>query len=99
MSTFAEKYTKAIRLAILLALQQDTDYTLNDSVLQMALDCYGNNIGRDRLRTELNWLQEQGLLSTKAVGDYIVATLNARGADVAEGRVDVPGVKRPGPRG
>lgn len=99
MSSFAEKYTEAIRLAVLLALQQDTDYTLNDSVLQMALECYGNNIGRDRLRTELNWLEEQGLISTKSVGDYVVAALKSRGADVAEGRVTVPGVKRPGPRG
>jgi hypothetical protein len=45
----------------------------------------------------LAWLAEQGLLTTKATGDVVVATLLARGVDVAGGRATVPGVKRPLP--
>ena len=96
---FAKRYTEAIRLAILLALLQDTDYTLNDSMLQMSLDCYGNKVSTDRIKTELSWLAEQGLVTTVPVGDYLVATLAARGGDVANARTTVPGVKRPGPKG
>ena len=97
--SFAEKYNEAIRLAILLALLQDTDYTLNDSMLQMALDCYGNKVSTDRIKVDLSWLAEQGLVTTTPVGDYIVATLTTRGGDVANARVTIPGVKRPGPKG
>jgi len=41
---------------------------------------------------------EQGLVETESVGPVLVVTLTARGLDVAQSRVAVPGVKRPGPR-
>ncbi|BFI48130.1 MULTISPECIES: hypothetical protein [Yersinia] len=71
----------------------------NESVLQTCLDAYGHRVSRDRVRTHCHWLAEQGLLSVKDVSGCLVATLSGRGADVAEGRSTVPGVKRPRPRG
>nr|WP_231111647.1 hypothetical protein [Vibrio mimicus] len=41
------------------------------------------------------WLQEQGLVSLRDVGDCQIARLTGRGEDVATGQAVVPGVKRP----
>ncbi|WP_074020635.1 MULTISPECIES: hypothetical protein [Xenorhabdus] len=71
----------------------------NESVLQTCLDAYGHRISRDGVRSHLSWLAEQGLCALNDVAGCLVATLTGRGADVAEGRSTVPGVKRPRPRG
>ncbi|MDC9620126.1 ArsR family transcriptional regulator [Xenorhabdus sp. XENO-7] len=71
----------------------------NESVLQTCLDTYGHRLSRDRVRSHLGWLEEQGLCSVNDVAGCLVATLTGRGVDVAEGRSTVPGVKRPRPRG
>ncbi len=99
MSGFAELLAADIRLVILRALQEDPGYSHNESVLHGVLGALGHNVGRDRVRTELAWLAEQGLVATEHVCGVTVATLTQRGADVALGHAHVPGVKRPGPRG
>lgn len=99
MSQFAELVTTDIRLVILRALAEDQGYSHNESVLQSVLEVFGHNCSRDRIRTELAWLAEQGLVTLRDAAGYLVATLTGRGGDVAEGRVIVPGVKRPRPRG
>ncbi|WP_099113744.1 hypothetical protein [Xenorhabdus miraniensis] len=71
----------------------------NESVLQTCLDAYGHRISRDVVRSHLFWLDEQGLVSVSDISGCLVATLTGRGADVADGRSTVPGVKRPRPRG
>ncbi|MEQ1968975.1 ArsR family transcriptional regulator [Xenorhabdus nematophila] len=71
----------------------------NESVLQTCLDAYGHRISRDVVRSHLFWLEEQGLVSLNNVAGCLVATLTGRGADIADGRSTVPGVKRPRPRG
>ncbi|MFB9087697.1 ArsR family transcriptional regulator [Erwinia tracheiphila] len=71
----------------------------NESVLQTCLDAWGHRVSRDMVRTHCHWLTEQGLVSVKDVSGCLVVTLSERGADVAEGRSTVPGVKRPRPRG
>jgi DNA-binding GntR family transcriptional regulator len=87
-----------IRISLLIALLKGGGYSHNESVLQGALAEYGLVASRDRIRTELRWLEEQGLVTIKDVSGYLVATLTARGADAAEGRATIPGVKRPGPK-
>ncbi|EBB5010387.1 ArsR family transcriptional regulator, partial [Salmonella enterica] len=37
----------------------------------------------------------QGLVTLETLHGYLVATLTGRGQDVVEGRVSVPGVKKP----
>lgn len=97
--SFAEQITEDIRLVILRALEEDAGYDLNESVLQSVLQELGHTVSRDRVRVELAWLKEQGLIQLKDVVGVQVAKLTARGADVATGRATVPGVKRPRPRG
>lgn len=95
---FAELVTSDIRLVILRALAEDLGYSHNESILHSILAEFGHSVSRDRVRTELYWLQEQSLLTLKDVAGCLVATVSQRGADVAAGSATVPGVKRPGPR-
>ncbi|MBY6223576.1 ArsR family transcriptional regulator [Ferrimonas balearica] len=85
------------RLAILRLLNEAQGGDLNDSILQDAMAQFGLDISRDALRTELAWLAEQGLVALAEVYHTQVASLTARGADVALGRAQVPGIKRPRP--
>lgn len=92
------------RLVVLRLLHEDSDYSLNESLLGKALSAYGHGIGRDLLRTELAWLAEQGLVKVEELPrpgkePLLVATLLGRGAEIAEGRATVPGVARPTPGG
>ena len=86
------------RLAILQVLEGDPDYSHNDHILTGALARLGHAVSIDKLRTELQWLEEQGLLTVdKALVGVWVAKLTRRGEDVALGRARVEGVARPGP--
>lgn len=84
---------------VLLRTLQETGFDANESILSSGLEMYGHRISRDLVRNHLNWLEEQGLVRIERLANgYMVATITARGADVAEGRVVVDGVKRPRPR-
>jgi hypothetical protein len=85
------------RLVILRLLSELIAYKANSSVLTMRMDQLGHAVSRDSVKTHLAWLAEQGLLSSEEpVPGVLVATLTARGMDVAKGRAIVPGVARPG---
>ena len=94
---FEELVTADLRLAALMTLAQDYGYSHNEYVLRGALGMLGHTVSRDRLRTELAWLSEQGLIEIDDVAGTMVAKLTGRGKDVADGAVIVPGVKRPEP--
>lgn len=87
------------RLAVLRLLAEADGYDLNESILSDLLGRLGHQVSRDRLRTELAWLAEQGLVELEEYVGVKVARLTLRGADVAVGRTRVPGVKRPSPGG
>lgn len=98
--SFAELANEHARLAMLQLLQADADYSINENVLQHALQSIGHSLSADALRTQAAWLAEQGLLVTRLVGaDLQVHQVSRRGEDVALGRVTVPGVARPRPGG
>ena len=97
--SLSQLLTEDIRLVILRFLSEDAGFDLNESIIHSALGTLGHNVSRDRVRVELAWLAEQGLVSVREVMSVQIATLTSRGLDVAEGRAIVPGVKRPGPRG
>jgi hypothetical protein len=95
--SFADLIAADIRLAVLQILAQNPSYDANEMVLRQALASLGHHISRDRLRTELAWLDEQCLISATDVSGVTVARLTGRGEDAAAGRTVVPGVRRPGP--
>jgi len=93
---YADLLRADIRLVILRSLAELPAYRGNSSVLNTILDSYGHGVSRDNTKTELRWLQEQGLVTIDEAGAVLVATLTERGEDVAKGRARVDGVKRPG---
>lgn len=94
---YADIIRADIRLTILRILNEDAGYSHNESVLKQALALVGHNISGDRVRTELQWLEEQGLVTIGDTAGIMVAGLTDRGQDVATGATVVPGVERPMP--
>ncbi|EBT2372259.1 ArsR family transcriptional regulator [Salmonella enterica] len=86
--------TEDRRLVILRSLM-DCNNEANESILNDCLDAYGHNVSRDVVRTQINWLQEQGLVTVEDLHGFFIVTVTGRGQDVAEGRTRVPGVKKP----
>jgi hypothetical protein len=98
MQHYVDYVSENRRCCILRLLEAQSEYSANESVLQMALQQFGFSESRDKVRTDLHWLAEQELLETHIVGEHIVvAKLTTRGVDVAKGRTVVPGVQRPNP--
>lgn len=83
------------RLVILRSLL-DIGGAANESILNDCLDQLGTGrVTRDRVKTLLAWLEEQGLVRIERLALVQVAHLTGRGQDVAEGRATVPGIKKP----
>lgn len=86
------------RLIILRSLGE-ANGRLNSSVLQDACNHFGITSTRDDVRTDCAWLKEQGLVRLDDLTPTVqLVELTERGADVAEGRARVPGVRRPSPK-
>ncbi|AHD01181.1 MULTISPECIES: hypothetical protein [Leisingera] len=86
------------RLAILRHLEACTDYTSNASILTDVLDHVGVTSTRSQVITELQWLKENGFITTQENGDFVVATATLSGAEIATGRSTHPEVQRPSPK-
>ena len=98
MNSFSQLMASDLRLVILRLLAEDPGYSMNESVIQSAVKMFGHTVSRDRIKTELRWLEEQGLVTNQEVSTVLVANLTGRGSDVASGAARVDGVKRPSPR-
>lgn len=98
MTKYAEFLSADRRLVLLRILAELPTYKANSSVLHSVLNQWGHDPSRDQVKTELRWLQEQGLVTVEEIGDgaVLLATLTERGMDVQAGRARVDGVKRPG---
>ncbi|MBA4381819.1 MAG: hypothetical protein C0406_04565 [Sideroxydans sp.] len=94
MSTAQEAITASRRLAILLALFFAAGYTLNRNVLRQQIELIGYVASLDLLASECAWLNEMGLIEQLELD---AVRLTARGEDVALGRSQTPGVRRPSP--
>ena len=92
---FAQHLRQDQRLVLLRILTELPSYRANSSVLSEAMHKFGHAMTRDQVKTELRWLAEQGLLTLEEAGSVLVATLEERGQDVAEGRARVDGIQRP----
>lgn len=97
--SYAEHFSKHVRIAILRVLAEAPSCRANSSILHSALDGLGLTATRDQVKTELAWLAEQRLVANQELESLVIATLTERGMDVAQGRTHVPGVQRPTPRG
>lgn len=95
---FNQFQTEDRRLVILRALAASAQYRANAYLLRSFCDRVGHTVSADLLAADLAWLREAGLISIEQPqADVTVAMLLVRGLDVADGRADHPGVKRPMP--
>lgn len=86
------------RLAVLRALTEAPGHSLNDSVLAMLMEQLGLPVTRDQLRTQIGWLEEQGLVRVSRPSESLmVVEVRERGGEVAIGRAHVEGIQRPSP--
>lgn len=92
-------FNEDLRLAMLRILGEAGGYSMNDSILRAFLERIGHNHSRDKVRAQLQWLEEQELVTLGGIESVMVATLTESGLDVACGRKNVRGVRRPSPRG
>ena len=84
-------------LAVLRTLMRLPRYTSNAQLLRDCLDRLALVASHDVIRTDLHRLHELDLCTLDADGETTCVTLTERGLDVAEGRVVIEGVLRPGP--
>lgn len=82
------------RRAILAALSLSPAYTLPHRALRAQVEAVGYAVSLDLLRSDIAWLGEVGLIDLLEL-DH--ARLTDRGLDIALGRAQVPGVRRPEP--
>ena len=86
-----------VRLSVLRLLTQDAGYSHNHRVIGSGLEALGHALSGDAIKTQMQWLAEQGLVTTEEIAHFLVARLTDRGLEVAEGRALTPGVARPLP--
>lgn len=95
--SYQQLLTEDQRLVILRILSELPSYKANSSTIRNMLAVYGHDISRDKVKTELSWLSEQGLIKLTDLTEHVlVATLTTRGEDIATGRASIIGVNRPG---
>ena len=87
--------TEHRRLAILRHLEKSSEFTSNASILIDVVNGVGVVTTEAQMRAALAWLDEQELIDMVDHGHVVIAVATVRGADVATGRTNHPGVKRP----
>jgi hypothetical protein len=92
--SYSDNIAAARRLAILLALYFAPGYTLNRAALRNQVELTGYVTGADKMAAEIAWLAEMGLVEQLEMD---AVRLTDRGEDVALGRSQTPGVRRPSP--
>ena len=91
-------HLKEDRRLVVLRLLKEAGGSANDSILEVGLQQLGHRRGltREVVRTELEWLKERRLVTLEMFKDTVmVASITARGANVADGHEKVEGVKVP----
>lgn len=97
MAGFEQVVTENRRLEILGILKEDPGYETNAGIIQGSLGWLGLQTSMDRVRTDLAWLKEQGLVTLSEVGGVQLAKITQQGLDCARGLSRIPGVARPAP--
>jgi hypothetical protein len=92
--SYQETVAAARRLSILLALYFASGYTLNRHALRDQVERTGYVCSSDLFDSEIAWLVEMGLVERIEL-DAIFITV--RGVDVALGKSQTPGIRRPSP--
>lgn len=98
--SLAEIQAEHRRIAILRMLAEQPDYRSNASVLADALPLVARiSATRSQVLADVVYLESIEAVRQEALGNGVVGVeLTDRGLDAAQGRIVLPGVKRPSPR-
>lgn len=89
-------HLSANRRLALLRLLVDTGGSANESVIHQSLELLGfRRTARDTIRDDIRFLEENGSIKTNWYGTVQVCDITKRGVDIADGRIQVEGVKPP----
>jgi hypothetical protein len=85
--------TELSRLKVLQALLNASEYTLDMEVL-----CDHQAVSMLQLTENVAWLEENGLVGLDQVDGMTLVQMSRTGMDVALGRLQQPGVRKPDPK-
>jgi DNA-binding GntR family transcriptional regulator len=94
--TYEQTLTEHQRLTVLRLLAEG-GYESNESILQFEVNRRCPKCTRDKVRTLISWLKDQGLVTINDVSGFMVARITQSGLDAAKGLSVVPGVQPPSP--
>ena len=97
MRGYSAVFEADLRLAILQVLTA-AETEVNVPILRASIEAATpHRPAAEKLRQEITWLAERGLVAKRAIGASIAAaTVTERGEDVARGREGLTGVAAPG---
>lgn len=95
LERYGDAWTRHLRLAILRALLDLKGRTGHESLLTDMVGAVHIMADREQVRAEVIWLHQEEMVIAEAKHGALVASLTERGINVAEGRSDHAGVKRP----
>lgn len=94
MNSFKDLVYQDQRYLILLSLVH-MGFDGNANMIKTALDAYGHRVSSNDLEEHLLWLEGFELVELSKISFLTKAKLTQKGQDVAEGREQVRGVRRP----
>lgn len=83
------------RLRILQVLVEMTDTLCNEAMIKTMLVEFGHAVSSDRLRADMEWLEEHELVRVQRWRPMVVVDLTRLGVSVANGRASQPGIAQP----
>ncbi|MEP9372605.1 hypothetical protein [Mesorhizobium sp. KR1-2] len=95
LERYGDAWTRHLRLAILRALLDLKGKTGHESLLTDMVGAVHIMADREQVRAEVIWLHKEEMVLADVKHGALCATLTERGINIAEGRSDHPGVKRP----
>lgn len=97
MVSFLEYSARDARLIILRGLAEETDGTMNETLLTVLLRSFGHNRSRDYVRSQIRKLDELGAVTVTEAGTVMIASITRAGLDHVERRSIIEGIARPSP--
>jgi hypothetical protein len=96
---FARIMREEARLIILKALGEQTNESLNSSILEPVLSRFGIDMERPWIHQQIEYLVTMGAVTAIAAGSVRIATLTDLGRRHLDRHVAIEGVKRPSRKG
>lgn len=91
-----EKFLTEDRRLCILRLLTESNNSANDRVLMLGLESLGyRHFPRETIREDIRFLIDHGLVSDEWFNDVLVCTITRRGVEVAQGKIQVPGISKP----